>query len=65
LPDLGFLELPSLPDTSLKATMENEYAAGGLYITVVEPMKTWCIKFDGKLRYVLHVYWRYSKPLKT
>ncbi|XP_060593544.1 uncharacterized protein LOC132748017 [Ruditapes philippinarum] len=52
LPDLGFLELPSMPDTSLRGTMENEFAAGGLHISMVEPMKTWSIKFDGKLRQV-------------
>ncbi|KAL4233769.1 hypothetical protein ACF0H5_008447 [Mactra antiquata] len=50
LPNLGFLELPSMPDTSLNGTLENEYAAGGLHIKVVEPMKLWNIKFDGKLR---------------
>lgn len=50
IPGLGFLELPSMPDTSLRGTMENEYAAGGLHIRVVEPMKTWSIIFDGKLR---------------
>ncbi|XP_045197866.2 uncharacterized protein LOC123552343 [Mercenaria mercenaria] len=52
LPDLGFLELPSMPDTSLHGTMDNEYAAGGLHIRMVEPMKKWGIQFEGKLRQV-------------
>ncbi|XP_052244782.1 uncharacterized protein LOC127853955 [Dreissena polymorpha] len=52
LPDVGFLELPSMPDTSLRGSQEGEYAAGGLHIRPMETMKTWSIKFDGKLRQV-------------
>lgn len=44
------MELPCMPDTSLQGTKENEFAAGGLHIQVLEPMKKWSIKFDGKLR---------------
>ncbi|KAK3580274.1 hypothetical protein CHS0354_023512 [Potamilus streckersoni] len=49
LPEIGLLELPALPDTTLEGTKENEYAAGGLHIFVVEPMKKWKIKYDGEL----------------
>ncbi|XP_052807198.1 uncharacterized protein LOC128236389 [Mya arenaria] len=52
LPHLGFLELPCMPDTSLRGDRPGEFAAGGLHIRPLEPMKTWAIQFDGKLRHV-------------
>lgn len=50
IPGVGLLELPSLPDTSLYTTKELSYSAGGLEITPVEPMQSWKIFFDGKMR---------------
>ena len=41
-----------MPDTSLEGTGKDEYAADGLKIEVVEPMKQWRIRFDGRLRSV-------------
>ena len=52
LPGIGLFELPSMPDTSLEGTGKDEYAADGLKIEAVEPMKKWHIQFDGKLRWV-------------
>ena len=52
LPGIGLFELPSMPDTSLEGTGKDEYAADGLKIEVVEPMKKWRIRYDGKLRCV-------------
>ena len=48
IPGIGLLELPSLPDTSLTADKNMAYAAGGLLIEVVEPMKKWKLSFSGK-----------------
>ncbi|XP_074660914.1 uncharacterized protein LOC141913314 [Tubulanus polymorphus] len=50
IPDIGLLEIPSLPDTHLISPVENSYSAGGLLIEPVEPMKTWKISFTGELR---------------
>jgi len=50
IPGIGLLELPSLPDTSLTADRKMAFAAGGLLIEVVEPMKKWKLNFSGKLR---------------
>ena len=50
MPGIGLFELPSMPDTSLEGTGKDEYAADGLKIEPIEPMKKWRIKFDGKLR---------------
>jgi len=53
LPELGLLELPSVPDTNLERTDEDkkgQFGAGGLTIEPVEPMKKWRIRFEGKLR---------------
>lgn len=50
LPDLGLLELPSLPDTCLLEDKPKSYAAGGLVIDPVEPMKRWRLSFNGPLR---------------
>ncbi|XP_066246625.1 uncharacterized protein [Euwallacea similis] len=47
----GILELPKAPDTSLFNTEEEEsYAAEGIKVTNVEPMKKWRITFTGQLR---------------
>ena len=50
-PDLGILEMPNLPDTSLYTKESNAYAAGGLRLEPVVPMKKWKLFYDGKMRY--------------
>jgi hypothetical protein len=50
IPGIGLLELPSLPDTSVKGDKEMVYSAGGLVIEPVEPMKQWRLTFAGSLR---------------
>jgi len=50
LPGVGLLEMPSLPDTSLYTTKELSFSAAGLEIAPVNAMKTWTIKYDGKMR---------------
>lgn len=54
LPELGLLELPSLPDTSLyqSKTETPGFSAGGLRIEPVTPMKKWKLSFEGKMRLV-------------
>ncbi|XP_013420120.1 uncharacterized protein LOC106180635 [Lingula anatina] len=51
-PDLGLLELTTLPDTSLQGTEEGTFAAGGLKFEAVKPMQTWNLTFDGNMRIV-------------
>lgn len=51
-PDFGLLELPSLPDTCLLGEKPLSYAAGGLHIEVVEPMKRWRLSFKGLMRLI-------------
>lgn len=50
VPDLGVLVLQVHPDTTLTADKPDSYAAGGLSIRPLEPMKTWEIKFEGQMR---------------
>lgn len=50
VPNVGLLELPTLPDTTLTGTGEPRFAAGGLQITPVLQMKEWKVEFSGKLR---------------
>ncbi|XP_064594937.1 uncharacterized protein LOC135461674 isoform X2 [Liolophura sinensis] len=50
IPDVGLLEFPTLPETNLEGTHPGEFAAGGLKLEAVEPMKTWKLTFSGKLR---------------
>ncbi|CAG2238130.1 unnamed protein product [Mytilus edulis] len=50
IPEIGFLEIPSLPDTRLRGTEKNAFAAGGLKFDVVEPMKKWKLSYNGKMR---------------
>lgn len=50
IPEIGFLEIPSLPDTRLQGTEKNAFAAGGLKFDVVEPMKKWKLSYNGKMR---------------
>jgi hypothetical protein len=53
LPEIGLLELPSLPDTSLRRTDEDskkQFGASGLTIEPLEPMKRWRIRYEGELR---------------
>ncbi|CAL1532789.1 unnamed protein product [Lymnaea stagnalis] len=51
LPNIGLLEITSLPDTHLTGTDNgSSYSAGGLTITPVKPMDTWNLKFDGIMR---------------
>ncbi|XP_067675175.1 uncharacterized protein [Haliotis asinina] len=49
VPGVGLLMLPSMPDTSLTGPGDS-YSAGGLTMEVLEPMKTWRVAFQGKLR---------------
>lgn len=50
IPEIGFLEIPSLPDTRLQGTEKNAFAAGGLRFDVVEPMQKWKLSYNGKMR---------------
>ena len=50
IPDLGLLELPSLPDTSLYTEKTLSFSAGGLEIEPVEAMKKWKISYKGKMK---------------
>ncbi|OWF52519.1 hypothetical protein KP79_PYT06824 [Mizuhopecten yessoensis] len=50
LPGVGLLEIPSKPDTKLQGTDPEAFAAGGLTLEPVDPMKTWKISYKGKLR---------------
>lgn len=50
IPEIGFLEIPSLPDTRLQGTEKNAFAAGGLKFDVVKPMKKWKLSYNGKMR---------------
>ncbi|KAK7107098.1 uncharacterized protein [Littorina saxatilis] len=48
--DLGILEIPSMPDTSLYTTEPNTFGAGGLRLEPVVPMKKWKLSYQGKMR---------------
>ncbi|CAH1252460.1 Hypp9300 [Branchiostoma lanceolatum] len=52
LPNIGLLEHPSMPDTSMKRVSDWEFAAGGVRLELVEPMKVWRLSFSGKMRAV-------------
>ncbi|XP_022918645.2 uncharacterized protein [Onthophagus taurus] len=48
---LGLLESPKLPSTALYQLEETqEYKAEGIEISVIEPMKIWKIKYNGKMK---------------
>ncbi|KAK9695154.1 hypothetical protein QE152_g33049 [Popillia japonica] len=48
---LGLLESPKLPSTELYQTTEKQaFEAEGISISVVEPMKCWKIKYNGKMK---------------
>ncbi|KAK3089151.1 hypothetical protein FSP39_001292 [Pinctada imbricata] len=49
-PDLGLLEKTTMPDTRLSGTGKEEFAAEGLRLEPVEPMKKWRLLFKGKMR---------------
>ena len=44
--------MPNLPDTSLYTKEPDAYAAGGLRLELVVPMKKWKLLYDGKMRYM-------------
>lgn len=48
-PSLGLLQLPCMPDTLLFGR-EDRWEAEGLTITPQQPMGTWAIKYNGKMR---------------
>lgn len=51
VPGLGLLESPKLPDTALYQENEaEEFAAEGIKITPIEPMKKWKITYKGKMK---------------
>ena len=47
IPNLGLLELASQPDTCLYRDEEMAFAAGGLTLAPMEPMKTWKLTFTA------------------
>ena len=48
--------MPNLPDTSLYTKESDAYAAGGLHLEPVVPMKKWKLLYDGKMRYTQCVW---------
>ena len=56
IPDLGLLEIPSLPDTCLYRNNEMEYSADAFKIEPVTAMKEWKLSYDGKMRYMYLLY---------
>lgn len=49
--NVGLLESPKLPSTALYQTEEtNGYSAEGFDISVVEPMKKWRLRYNGKMK---------------
>ncbi|XP_067947411.1 uncharacterized protein [Watersipora subatra] len=51
IPELGLFELPLHPRTLAPQSEPMAFAAAGLSISVVEPMKRWKITFDGSLKH--------------
>ncbi|XP_019617737.1 PREDICTED: uncharacterized protein LOC109465037 [Branchiostoma belcheri] len=51
-PDIGLLEHPCLPNTAMERETDREYAARGLRLEMVEPMKVWRLSYSGKMRAV-------------
>ena len=49
VPELGLLQLSTLPDTCLQASQPPAFAAGGLHIQPLVPMKQWKLAFDGNM----------------
>ncbi|XP_005176834.2 uncharacterized protein LOC101894637 [Musca domestica] len=56
LPDYGLLASPKLPDMLYFTTdgdqENNEFKGNGFHIYPKEPMKSWCIKYEGPLQQV-------------
>lgn len=52
IPDKGYYEIPTFPDTSLYNCLysKKSFKVGDLQFTCIEPMKKWLIHFDGLLR---------------
>ena len=43
---------PRMPDTTCYATGDDEFAAEGLKLEPIIPMKKWKISYEGKLKYL-------------
>ena len=50
LPSLGYLQLPSHPDTLVYDGDSKSFNAGGLKLQCLEPRRRWRITFNGLLR---------------
>ncbi|KAL7641049.1 UNVERIFIED_CONTAM: hypothetical protein RMT77_008186 [Armadillidium vulgare] len=49
IPGIGLLDLPRMPDTLLFGSEEN-FSAEGLSATPQEPMKSWQLQYNGKMK---------------
>lgn len=50
VPEEGLLMSPRMPDTTCYATGDDEFAAEGLKLEPIIPMKKWKISYEGKLK---------------
>lgn len=48
--DIGVMEMPNLPDTTLYTTKNSVFAVAGLRLEPVIPMKKWKLSYHGKMR---------------
>jgi hypothetical protein len=52
VPDIGLLMTPKLPDTlTFRTEKDGEYyGTEGIQVKPLKPMKSWEIKYDGKMK---------------